>query len=124
MATAETKPQVSEFLNEPFIDFSRAENKTRMEEALKKSRSRTRPRVPDVHRRTESDHHREKNVHQSFPPFASHRCVFQSASVEQANQAVEAAAKAFESWKRGSRRAARAMPVPRGSDSPRGASTK
>jgi len=36
MATAETKPQVSEFLNEPFIDFSRAENKTRMEEALKK----------------------------------------------------------------------------------------
>src|SRR6266404_5354990 len=36
MATAETKPQVSEFLNEPFIDFSRVENKARMEEALKK----------------------------------------------------------------------------------------
>src|SRR5258708_40320061 len=36
MATAETKPQVSEFVNEPFIDFSRPENRKRMEEALKK----------------------------------------------------------------------------------------
>ena len=36
MATAETRPQVSEFMNEPFIDFSQAANRKRMEEALKK----------------------------------------------------------------------------------------
>ncbi len=36
MATAETRPHVSEFVNEPFIDFSRPENRKRMQEALKK----------------------------------------------------------------------------------------
>ena len=36
MATAETKVQVSEFANEPFVDFSRADNRTAMEAALKK----------------------------------------------------------------------------------------
>ena len=35
MATAETKPHVSEFVNEPFIDFSQPANRKRMEEALK-----------------------------------------------------------------------------------------
>jgi len=41
----------------------------------------------------------EKNVHQSSHHRKPSVC-FRSASVEQANQAVEAAAKAFESWKR------------------------
>ena len=36
MATAETKVQASEFVNEPFIDFSQPANRSRMEEALKK----------------------------------------------------------------------------------------
>lgn len=36
MATAETKIHVSEFTNEPFVDFSKAENRKAMEEALKK----------------------------------------------------------------------------------------
>src|SRR5882757_2283685 len=36
MATAEQIVHVSEFTNEPFIDFTKAENRTRMQEALKK----------------------------------------------------------------------------------------
>jgi len=36
MATAETRVQASEFVNEPFIDFSQPVNRKRMEEALKK----------------------------------------------------------------------------------------
>ena len=36
MATAEAKIQVSEFTNEPFIDFSKPENRSAMEAALKK----------------------------------------------------------------------------------------
>src|SRR5437773_4328789 len=36
MATAEKIVHVSEFTNEPFIDFTKPENRTRMEEALKK----------------------------------------------------------------------------------------
>jgi len=37
MATAETRVHVSEFTNEPFVDFSRPENKRAMEAALKKA---------------------------------------------------------------------------------------
>ena len=36
MATAETKLSRGEFKNEPLTDFSRAENRKAMEEALKK----------------------------------------------------------------------------------------
>src|SRR4029077_13875202 len=36
MATAEAKIHVSEFSNEPFIDFSKPENRKAMEDALKK----------------------------------------------------------------------------------------
>jgi len=36
MATAEQTVHVSEFTNEPFIDFSKPENRSRMEAALKK----------------------------------------------------------------------------------------
>src|SRR5258708_38835768 len=36
MSTAATTPQVSGFEKDPFIDFSRPENRKRMEEALKK----------------------------------------------------------------------------------------
>ena len=99
MATAETKPQVSEFLNEPFIDFSRAENKTRMEEALKKVAAelgREYPMYIDGQKVITTE--KKTSTNPSHPSQAIG--VFQSASVEQANQAVEAAAKAFESWKR------------------------
>ena len=36
MATAEAKIHVSEFANEPFIDFSKPENRKAMEDALKR----------------------------------------------------------------------------------------
>ncbi len=36
MATAEAKLHVTEFTNEPFIDFSNTDNRKKMEEALKK----------------------------------------------------------------------------------------
>src|SRR5258705_8453780 len=99
MATAETKPQVSEFVNEPFIDFSRAENKTRMEEALKKVAAelgREYPMYIDGQKVITTE--KKTSTNPSHPSQAIG--VFQSASVEQANQAVEAAAKAFESWQR------------------------
>ena len=36
MATAEAKIHMSEFTNEPFVDFSKPENRKAMEDALKK----------------------------------------------------------------------------------------
>src|SRR6202166_1375887 len=99
MATAETKPQVSEFVNEPFIDFSRPENRARMEEALKKvagELGREYPMYIGGQKVITTD--KKTSTNPSHPSQVIG--VFQAASVEQANQAVEAAAKAFESWKR------------------------
>ncbi len=99
MATAETKPHVSEFVNEPFIDFSRPENRKRMEEALKKVAGefgREYPMYIGGHKVITTG--KKTSTNPSHPSQVIG--VFQSASVEQANQAVELAAKAFESWKR------------------------
>src|SRR5712691_2937027 len=99
MATAETKPQVSEFVNEPFIDFSRPENRKRMEETLKKVAAefgREYPMYIGGQKVITTD--KKTSTNPSHPSQVIG--VFQSASVEQANQAVEAAAKAFETWKR------------------------
>src|SRR5258708_5088847 len=99
MATAETKPQVSEFVNEPFIDFSRPENRKRMEEALKKVAGEFGREYPMyVGGQKVITTEKKVSTNPSHPSQAIG--VFQSASVEQANQAVEAAAKAFETWKR------------------------
>jgi 1-pyrroline-5-carboxylate dehydrogenase len=99
MATAETKPMVSEFVNEPFIDFSRPENRKRMEEALKKVAAelgREYPMYIGGQRVITTE--KKASTNPSHPSQVIG--VFQSASVEQANRAVEAAAKAFETWKR------------------------
>src|SRR5229473_6050155 len=99
MATAETKPPVSEVVNEPFIDFSRPENKARMEEALKKVAAELGREYPMyIGGQKVITTEKKTSTNPSHPSQAVG--VFQSASVEQANQAVEAAAKAFESWKR------------------------
>src|SRR5229473_3159676 len=99
MATAETKPQVSEFVNEPFIDFSRPENRKRMEEALKKVAGEFGREYPMyIGGQKVITTEKKTSTNPSHPSQAVG--VFQSASVDQANQAVEAAAKAFESWKR------------------------
>src|SRR5258707_10885231 len=99
MATAETKPQVTECLKEPFIDFSRAEYKPRMEDALKKvAADLGREYTMYIGGQKVITTEKKTSTNPSHPSQAIG--VFQSASVEQANQAVEAAAKAFESWKR------------------------
>src|SRR6266478_2780581 len=99
MATAETKPHVSEFVNEPFIDFSRPDNRKRMEEALKKVAAefgREYPMYIGGHRMITAE--KKTSTNPSHPSQVIG--VFQSASAEQANHAVESAAKAFETWKR------------------------
>jgi 1-pyrroline-5-carboxylate dehydrogenase len=99
MATAEQKLHLPEFTNEPFIDFSQAENRVRMEEALRKVASefgREYPmylagqKVVTQEKRTSTNPSRPSQV----------IGIFQHATAEMASQAVEAANKAFESWKR------------------------
>ncbi len=99
MATAETKPHVAEFTNEPFVDFSKPENRKAMEEALKKVASefgREYPMYIAGQKVTTSE--KRTSTNPSHPSQVIG--VFQSATAEMAVQAVEAANKAFESWKR------------------------
>jgi 1-pyrroline-5-carboxylate dehydrogenase len=99
MATAETKVQASEFVNEPFIDFSQPANRKRMEEALKKVAGELGREYPMyIGGKQVITTEKKASTNPSHPSQVIG--VFQSASVDQANQAVEAASKAFESWKR------------------------
>src|SRR4029077_8777467 len=99
MATAEAKIHVSEFSNEPFIDFSKPENRKAMEDALKKVSSdfgREYPMYIGGQKVITAEKRTSPN-----PPHPSQVIgVFQTATPEMAAQAVEAANKAFESWKR------------------------
>ena len=99
MATAEQTVHVSEFTNEPFIDFSKPENRSRMEEALKKVKSefgREYPmwlngqKVITKEKRTSTNPSRPSEV----------IGVFQNATAEMARRAVEDAHKYFDTWKR------------------------
>lgn len=99
MATAEQKPHVSEFANEPFIDFSKPENRKRMEDALKKVKSefgREYPiwlggqKVTTTSKRNSSNPSRPSEV----------IGVFSNATADMAKQAVEAANKYFDTWKK------------------------
>jgi 1-pyrroline-5-carboxylate dehydrogenase len=99
MATAETKPQVSEFTNEPFVDFSKAENRKKMEEALKKVASEFGKEYPMyIGGKAVTTTAKAASTNPSHPSQVI--ATFQSATAEMANEAVEAANKAFESWKR------------------------
>src|SRR5579864_4307724 len=99
MATAETKPQASEFVNEPFLDFSRPETRKRMEDALAKLPGEFGREYPMyIAGQKVITTEKKTSTNPSHPSQVIG--VFQSASAEQANQAVEAASKAFESWKR------------------------
>ncbi len=99
MATAETKVRVGEFANEAFVDFSKAENRAAMEAALKKVASGFgkeypmyiggKPVITTAKMMSTNPSHAKQVIG-----------VFQSASAEQAGEAVEAAYKAFETWKR------------------------
>ena len=99
MATAEQKLHVSEFTNEPLVDFSKPENRRAMEEALKKVAgefSREYPMYIGGKRVTTSE--KRASTNPSHPSQAIG--MFQVATAEMAKQAVEAAHKAFDSWKR------------------------
>src|SRR5256885_14095737 len=100
MATAETKPHVSEFINEPFTDFSKPENRRAMEDALKKVASEFGREYP-MYIAGQKVITTEKRT--STNPWHPSQIigVFQAATVDMANQAVESASKAFESCRRG-----------------------
>src|SRR2546430_14638286 len=95
MATAEQIVHVSEFTNEAFIDFTKPENRVRMEEALKKVKAefgREYPmwlngqKVTTTEKRTSTNPSRPSEI----------IGVFQNATKEMARQAVEDAHKYFE----------------------------
>jgi 1-pyrroline-5-carboxylate dehydrogenase len=99
MATAEKIVHVSEFTNEPFIDFTKAENRARMQEALKKVKAefgREYPmwlngkKVTTVEKRTSTNPSHPTEI----------IGVFQNATAEMARQAVEDAHKYFDTWKK------------------------
>ena len=99
MATAEARVQVSEFTNEPFVDFSRAENRTAMEAALKKVAGELGREYPLwIGGKAVVTTAKLMSTNPSHPKQVIG--VFQSASAEQAGQAMESANRAFESWKR------------------------
>jgi len=88
-----------EFVNEAFTDFSKPENRKAMEDALRQVKGmfgREYPLVIDGKKVTTVD--KIMSTSPSNPKEVIG--VFQKATVEMANQAVEAAAKAYERWKR------------------------
>jgi 1-pyrroline-5-carboxylate dehydrogenase len=99
MATAEQTVHVSEFTNEPFIDFTKPENRSRMGEALKKVKSefgREYPMWLNGQKVTTTDKRTSTNPSRPSEVIG----VFQNATKEMARQAVEDAHKYFDTWKR------------------------
>src|SRR5271155_1422344 len=88
-----------EFVNEPFIDFSKAENRKAMEAALVSVRGQFGREYPLT---IGGENVTTKEKIQSTNPSKPSEVVgiFQKATVEMANQAVEAAHRAFERWKK------------------------
>ncbi len=98
-----TSPAVSldrgEFKNEPVVDFSKPENRKAMEEALARVKSqlgREYPLIVGGEKITTKE-----KIHSTNPSHPEQVVgIFQKGTVEMANQAVGAAAAAFERWKR------------------------
>src|SRR5271154_6675746 len=98
-ATPQTTLPRGEFQNEAFIDFSKPENRKAMEDALRQVKAmfgREYPLVIDGKKITTTD--KIKSFNPSHPEEVIG--IFQKASVEMANEAVEAADRAFEKWRR------------------------
>ena len=88
-----------EFQNEPFIDFSTPENRKAMEAALAQVKGmlgREYPLVIGGEKITTTEKTKSYNPAQPDQVIG----IFQKATVEMANQAVEAADRAFDRWKR------------------------
>lgn len=98
-ATPQTLLERGEFQNEAFIDFSKPENRKSMEDALRRVKEmfgREYPLIIDGKKITTTD--KIKSTNPSHPEEVIG--IFQRASVEMANQAVEAADRAFEKWRK------------------------
>src|SRR3989442_4033437 len=99
MATAESRLQKPEFVNEPFVDFAKAENRSAMEAALKKVASEFGREYPMVIAGQEvRTAEKLKSTNPSHPSQVVG--VVQQASAEQAKRAIESAYEYFETWKR------------------------
>src|SRR3974390_2185098 len=99
MATAEVKLPVKEFTNEPFIDFSNAENRKKMEEALKKVALEFGHEYPMwIGGKKVITTGKRMSTNPSKPSEVIG--VFQDASKEQAIESIEAANKYFDVWKK------------------------
>ena len=99
MATAEAKLHVPEFTNEPFIDFSKPDNRTHMEDALKKVASEFGREYPMwIGGKQVITTGKRKSTNPSRPSQVIG--VFQDASKEQAIEAIEAAHSYFNTWKK------------------------
>src|SRR5271156_1719191 len=99
MATAETTVRVGDFANEPFVDFSRPENQAAMSAALKKVAAEFGREYPMyIGGQKVFTTAKMMSTNPSHPSQVIG--VFQAANAENANEAVLAANKAFESWKR------------------------
>jgi 1-pyrroline-5-carboxylate dehydrogenase len=99
MATAETTLRVGDFVNEAFVDFSRPENKAAMEAALKKVAGKFGREYP-MYIGGEKVFTTAKMMSTNPSHPSQVIGVFQAANAEHANQAVLAANRAFESWKK------------------------
>ena len=99
MATADAKLHVTEFTNEPFIDFSNPDNRKKMEEALKKVKAEFGHEYPMwIAGKKAVTEKKRKSTNPSRPSEVIG--VFQDASKEQAIEAIEAANKYFDVWKK------------------------
>jgi 1-pyrroline-5-carboxylate dehydrogenase len=99
MTSPATSLHQGEFQNEPFIDFSKPENAKAMQDALRQVKGmfgREYPLTIAGEKVTTVDKIRSHNP--SHP--ADVIGVFQKATVDMANKAVEAASRAFDRWKR------------------------
>src|SRR5215471_587646 len=99
MATAEVKLQKPEFTNEPFVDFSKPENKAAMEAALKKVASESGREYPMyIAGQATTSAHKKDSINPSRP--SQVLGIFPEATAEQARQAIESAHEYSETWKR------------------------
>src|ERR1700755_3104579 len=99
MATAETRIKRPEFTNEAFVDFSRPENKSAMEAALAKVKAEFGKEYP-MYIGGEKVYTTAK-MSSTNPSHPSEVIgVFQAGTKDNADAAVNAGWKAFESWKK------------------------
>ena len=99
MVTSELKVRRGEFVNEPFVDFSRPDNQKAMKDALHKFGSELGREYPIyIGGEKITTPEKIKSTNPSHPEQVLG--IFQKGTAELANRAIDAAGKAFEEWKR------------------------